>query len=62
MTKKIDIGKLIKKIKAGGVVSKGPSRESRSNPAPTGPIVRDMRAESIALGSHGAVEFFGEAK
>lgn len=61
---KPNIGKLIKAIKQGVKQDKGPKPKVAPKDKPTINTfrVRDMRQESMDLGSHGARDYFGGQK
>lgn len=55
--KKLDVSKIVEKLKEGVKQAKKPA----FNPViKSGPRERDMRQEAIDLGSHGAKEMFGD--
>lgn len=57
--KKLELNKIVEKLKEGAKEAKKASKTPFNPVIPTGPRVRDMRQEAMDMGSHGAKEMFG---
>ena len=60
--KKLDVNKIVEKLKEGVKQAKNPESKTPFNPVIKTHRERDMRQEAMDMGSHGAKEYFGDGK